>query len=119
MAHFAEIDSNNEVIQVLVVDNEQEHRGQKFLADDLGFGGTWIQTSFNNNFRKRFAGVGHTYDEVADVFIHPRPYPSWTLDEGYEWQPPKAQPDAGPKHALAFDWDEDAGQWVEIEIPEA
>ena len=117
MAHFAEIDSNNEVIRVLVVDNEEEHRGQEFLADDLGFGGYWVQTSFNNNFRKRFAGIGHTYDDVADVFNHPQPYPSWALDENYEWQPPIPKPDAGPKHALAFDWNEEAQQWVEITPP--
>ena len=58
MAHFAEIDENNKVIRVLVVDNSQEHRGQEFLAVDLKLGGTWIQTSYNNNFRKKFAEIG-------------------------------------------------------------
>ena len=71
MAHFAEIDSDNKVLRVLVVDNEQEHRGQEFLAEELGLGGTWIQTSYNNNFRGKFAGIGYTYDPVNDVFIEP------------------------------------------------
>ena len=71
MAHFAEIDNNNKVLRVLVVDNSQENRGQDFLADDLGLGGTWIQTSYNNNFRGKYAGIGDTYDPVQDIFITP------------------------------------------------
>jgi hypothetical protein len=71
MAHFAEIDKNNKVLRVLVVDNSQENRGQDFLADDLGLGGTWIQTSYNNNFRGKYAGIGDTYDPVQDIFITP------------------------------------------------
>jgi len=62
MAHFAEIDSNNVVLRVLVVADEQEHRGQEFLADDLQLGGTWIQTSYNANFGGKFAGAGDTWD---------------------------------------------------------
>lgn len=71
MAHFAEIDSNNKVLRVLVVDNSQEHRGQDFLANELGLGGTWIQTSYNANFRGKYAGIGDTYDPVQDIFITP------------------------------------------------
>lgn len=83
MAHFAEIDQNNIVVRVLVVSNEQEHRGQDFLANDLGLGGTWIQTSYNTfanqhsnggtPLRKNYAGIGYTYDSVRDAFIPPRP----------------------------------------------
>ena len=62
MAHFAEIDSDNKVLRVLVVDNSQEDRGQDFLANDLGLGGTWIQTSYNNNFGGKFAGIGDVWD---------------------------------------------------------
>ena len=71
MAHFAEIDSNNKVLRVLVVDNSQEHRGQDFLANELGLGGTWIQTSYNNNFRGKYAGIGDVYDPDKDIFITP------------------------------------------------
>jgi hypothetical protein len=71
MAHFAEIDNNNKVLRVLVVDNSQENRGQDFLANELGLGGTWIQTSYNNNFRGKYAGIGDTYDPVQDIFITP------------------------------------------------
>ena len=71
MAHFAEIDSSNVVLRVLVVDNSQEHRGQEFLANDCNLGGTWIQTSYNNNIRGKFAGIGDIYDEVNDEFYTP------------------------------------------------
>jgi hypothetical protein len=71
MAHFAEIDSNNIVLRVLVVDNEQEHRGQEFLAEDLGLGGTWVQTSYNANFGGKFAGIGDTWDGTN--FTSPAP----------------------------------------------
>lgn len=73
MAHFAEIDNTNKVLRVLVVDNSQEHRGQEFLANDLGLGGTWIQTSYNANIRGKFAGTGDIYDPINDVFIKPEP----------------------------------------------
>jgi hypothetical protein len=73
MAHFAEIDSNNKVLRVLVVDNSQEHRGQEFLANDLGLGGIWIQTSYNANIRGKYAGIGDIYDKKKDVFYTPEP----------------------------------------------
>ena len=81
MAHFAEIDENNIVKRVLVVDNSLEHRGADFLADDLGLGGTWIQTSYNGNIRKNFAGIGYSYDEARDAFIAPEPENNLGLDE--------------------------------------
>jgi hypothetical protein len=81
MAYFAEIDENNIVIRVLVVPDEQEHRGQEYMADDLGLGGTWIQTSWNNRIRKNYAGVGFTYDPVRDAFIEPRPELTIGFDE--------------------------------------
>ena len=62
MAHFAEIDGNNIVLRVLVVTNEEEHRGQEFLANDLNLGGTWVQTSYNANFGGKFAAIGDVWD---------------------------------------------------------
>jgi hypothetical protein len=73
MAHFAEIDSNNKVLRVLVVDNAQESRGQEFLAVDCNLGGTWLQTSYNNNIRGKYAAIGDIYDSVNNVFITPEP----------------------------------------------
>jgi hypothetical protein len=73
MAHFAEIDENNIVLRVLVVPDEQEHRGQEFLANELGLGGTWVQTSYNARIRKNYAGIGYTFDEARDAFIAPKP----------------------------------------------
>jgi len=72
MSHFAEIDPNSgTVLRVLVVPNEQEHRAQDFLANELGLGGLWIQTSYNANIRKKYAGIGDTYDATTDTFIAP------------------------------------------------
>lgn len=107
MAHFAEIDETNTVVRVLVVPDEQEHRGQDFLANDLGLGGRWIQTSYNHNIRKHFAGVGFTYNEEADVFVAPPTFPSWTLDENYDWQPPVPMPQDG----LVYHWNEEKLDW--------
>ena len=73
MAHFAEVDENNIVTRVLVVPDDQEHRGQDFLANELGLGGTWVQTSYNARIRKNYAGIGHTYDAGRDAFIAPKP----------------------------------------------
>lgn len=69
MAHFAEIDSDNKVLRVLVVDNSQEHRGQEFLAKDCNLGGTWIQTSYNANFGGKYAGIGDIWD--GEKFVSP------------------------------------------------
>jgi hypothetical protein len=69
MAHFAEIDSNNKVLRVLVVDNSQEHRGQEFLANDLGLGGTWVQTSYNANFGGKYAAIDDIWD--GEKFVSP------------------------------------------------
>lgn len=110
MAHFAEIDNDNNVLRVLVVDNSLEHRGEEFLSQDLGLGGRWIQTSYNHNFRKQFAGIGYKYDENADVFIAPKPFPSWTIDANFDWQPPVPMPTSGE-----YLWDEDTLNWVEVE----
>jgi hypothetical protein len=87
MAHFAKIE-NNIVTQVVVVDNEHEENGQQYL-NDLGLEGTWIQTSYNANFRKKYAGIGDTYDEVADAFKPAQPEEGWTWDEeNWAWVNP-------------------------------
>lgn len=107
MAHFARINENNIVEEVLVVPNEQEHRGQDFLAIDLGLGGTWIQTSYNNNFRKNYAGYGFYYDEVKDAFIPPKYFPSWVLnEETCLWEAPTPQP------TPEYYWNEELLEWV-------
>jgi hypothetical protein len=111
MAHFARIE-NNLVAEVLVVHNNLEHRGADFLANDLGLGGTWVQTSYNNNFRKQYAGVGYTYDPIADVFVAPQPYPSWSLDANHDWQPPTPKPEEG-----FWSWNEETLSWDELELP--
>jgi hypothetical protein len=69
MSHFAELDENNIVVRVLVGDNDMPNEGYDWFVETLG--GRWIQTSYNNNFRGCFAGVGFVYDEIKDVFYHP------------------------------------------------
>lgn len=123
MAHFAQLDENNVVQQVIVIANEDcgggdyptaDQPGQEFIAS-LGLPGTWKQTSYNNNFRKHYAGIGYTYDEVNDVFISPRPFASWNLDSNFDWQAPVAMPtEGGP-----WIWNEEAGNWEEIPMPPA
>ena len=110
MAHFAEIDENNIVVRVLVVPDEQEHRGQEYLANDLQLGGRWIQTSYNNNIRGRFAGIGFRYLPEEDIFIQYQPFPSWSLDEEYVWRPPVPIPNDGH----LYKWDEENLQWIDI-----
>jgi hypothetical protein len=111
MAHFAEIDNQNLVTRVLVVSNNHEARGQEFLANDLGLGGRWIQTSYNGNFRKNFAGIGFTFDEQRDAFIPPKPFQKWILnEETCQWESPIPYPNDG----LNYYWDDEIGQWVEV-----
>jgi hypothetical protein len=114
MAHFAEIDTKNRVLRVLVVPDEQEHRGSQYLSTDLRLGGDWIQCSYNNKIRKQFPGVGYVYDEINDVFIAPRPFPSWTLDNNFDWQPPTPQPSENiyeSGHVLMWMWNEEEQVW--------
>lgn len=106
MAHFARIDERGYVQEVLVVDNSQEHRGQEFLANDLGLGGRWIQTSYNGNFRKQYAGIGYWYDETKDIFVSPQPFPSWILDENNDWKAPIER-----TNDLSY-WDEETLAWI-------
>ena len=111
MAHFAKLNNENVVTYVIVVsDNElldngaeREQKGIAFCQSLLG--GDWRQTSYNGRIRKQFAGVGYKYDPIADVFISPQPFPSWTLDTNHDWQPPIPTPE-GP-HI----WDEKALIW--------
>ena len=117
MAHFAQI-QNGIVTQVIVISNEDapdpypasEALGQAFIAS-LGLGGDWVQTSYHGSFRAHYAGIGFTYDEANDVFYPPQPFPSWTLDEAWNWQPPVPYPDDGGQYV----WDEDSLAWVEVD----
>lgn len=120
MAHFAEIDENNIVVRVLVVDDANASDGQTFLAETLGLGGRWIQTSYNTYggvhknggtpLRKNYAGQGFLYDEERDAFIPPKPFPSWILnEESCIYEAPIPSPTEG-----TWAWDEELGNWKEI-----
>lgn len=139
MAHWAQIDENNIVVQVLVTDNNDPNgdEGYQFLLDN--FGGTWLQTSYNTignvhleggtPFRKNFAGIGFTYDEGKDAFIPPKPYNSWILDEETcDWVAPIPKPADGiienfeitnpdelPEGFKIYHWNEDIVNWEQVE----
>ena len=116
MAHFAEL-IDGIVARVIVVSNadmeingvEQEAIGAAFCHNLLG--GEWVQTSYNGNMRKNYAGIGYAYDTVRDAFIAPQPFASWVLDEATcRWTAPVAMPSAGGPWA----WDEDTESWVAV-----
>ena len=119
MAHFAEINTNNIVTNVIVVNNEdvldennveQELIGIAFIHNLYNDNtAVWVQTSYNNSFRKNYAGIGHTYDETRDAFYAPQPYSSWTLNETTcYWEAPTPYPDDGNE----YDWNESTTAWV-------
>ncbi|ANH49216.1 hypothetical protein uvFWCGRAMDCOMC203_040 [Freshwater phage uvFW-CGR-AMD-COM-C203] len=110
MAHFAEIDENNKVLRVLVTDNNDPNgdEGYQWLIDNLG--GRWIQTSYNDNFRNKYAGIGDTYREDLDVFITEPPFASWVLNESiFRWESPVQYPTDNKDYR----WDEVTTSWVE------
>ena len=110
MAHFALVNDNNIVETVIVVPNEYEENGQEYL-NSLGLNGTWIQTSYNNNIRKNYAGIGYTYDEQRDAFIPPKNYLSWALnEETCQWEAPTPM----PNNSNIYDWNEYNQSWEEV-----
>jgi len=105
MSHFAEINSEGVVQRVIVA--EQDFINSGSVGDSFN----WVQTSYNNNFRKNYAGTGYSYDKVRDAFIPPKPYASWTLVEATcLWEAPTAYPDDGKR----YNWDEDTTAWIEV-----
>jgi len=121
MAHFAKLDSNNIVTEVLVVNNEvilkadnteSEYKGKVFLNGLFG-NATWIQTSFSASFRKKFASIGDKYDETNDVFISPKPFESWVLNSNFDWQAPIEY----PTDDNLYEWDEETKAWVAVPKP--
>ena len=107
MSHWAQIDENNIVLQVLVGPNYGDE-GEAFFN---ALGGTWVKTSYNGNIRKNYAGIGHTYDESRDAFIPPQIFASWTLDETTcNWVCPKPYPEDGN----IYGWNEDLLEWVNV-----
>ena len=119
MAYFAKLDDNNTVLRVISVSNDDapdpapevsEPLGQALIAS-IGLPGRWVQTSYNGTFRGRYAGIGYTYDPIDDRFIAPQPYPSWTLDDAGDWQPPTPYPDDDGMYV----WDEEQQQWQSVD----
>jgi len=129
MAHFAELNSNNIVIRVVVACNqdiannggeqsEQAAEHFKTVCPLSNEGVKWVQTSYNNNFRKQYAGINHTYDPIKDKFILPQPYPSWSLNINDDWQAPITYPtillDSNNKY-YTISWNENEQKWTGID----
>jgi hypothetical protein len=126
MAHFAKLDENNFVIDVIVLDDAHESQGETYIINDLNLNGKWIQTSYNSRgnvhydpntgkpsgkpaLRKNYACIGYYYDSILDAFIPPKPYDSWQLNESSGlWSPPKPYPNDGKPYF----WDEGSKEWV-------
>jgi len=126
MAHYAFLDSNNVVVKVLTgvdeditqIDMDGTEVGgsseawEHFYENQPWHSGlTCKRTSYNaasNGYRKQYAGIGFTYDEMCDEFVAPQPYPSWTLDENNDWQPPTPKPDDN------YYWSEEELEWVAV-----
>jgi hypothetical protein len=117
MSHWAEINESNIVLRVLVGNNNDVNEGYDWLIENLG--GTWVKTSYNaatNGFRKNYAGLGYTYDEVRDAFIPPKPFESWILNEDTcQWTAPVDYP-VDDKNYM---WDEPTVSWKEIVAEES
>lgn len=119
MAHFAELDNNNIVLQVVVIANkdivddngiEKEEKGIAFCKSLYGENTRWVQTSYNGNIRGQYCGTGWFYDEVENVFIPPKPFASW-LRDGLDWKAPVPRPEG------KYKWDEPTLSWVqEVEL---
>jgi hypothetical protein len=110
MAHWAEIDENNVVLRVTVGDNNSPDEGYQWLIDNLG--GTWIKTSYNNNIRGVYAGIGYSYNSDEDIFVSPQPFPSW-IRSGSSWNPPTPMPEDDKRYI----WDEESISWIEQPQP--
>lgn len=125
MAHYAFLDTNNVVVKVItgvdenitqtdldgtIVGGSTEAWEQFYQNQSWHLGLTCKRTSYNNNIRKQYAGIGYTYDAANDVFIAPQPYPSWILNENFDWQPPTPKPTDGKTYA----WFEENQQWIEL-----
>ena len=129
MAHFAELNSSNEVLRVIVISNDdvdanggdQHGDAETFVASIVphSTGGTaWKQTSYNSNFRKQYAGIGYSYDSSKNKFIAPQPYASWSLDSSDDWKAPVTYPSVTEidSNFVLIVWDEDNQKWIgEIE----
>jgi hypothetical protein len=110
MAHFAKVNDENIVLEVLVTDNDYPNEGYDWLVET--FGGRWVQTSYNARIRKNFAGIGFTYDEGRNAFIPPKPFDSWELDEETcNWVAPSPYPTDGKM----YNWNEENLEWTEVE----
>lgn len=121
MAHFAKLDENNVVVDVLIVSNddllvngvESEAKGIEFLVALTGHT-NWKQTSYNRNFRTNYASIGSTYDAQRDAFIAPKSIASWVFNEDtYQWEYCKPYPTDGKQYY----WNEVSVDWLEIPAP--
>jgi len=130
MAHFARLDESNVVTMIAVISNDDMIDENGLEVEALGIAvcetvigpGPWVQTSYNNNQRTRYAGVGYTYDASHDAFIPPKPFPSWELSDDLNWEPPIIEPEPTDID-YHWSWNEELGAWENLPnenpVPEA
>ena len=130
MAHYAELDINNKVIRVLTACNQDiTTHGGELSEEAANYFGTytpfsengvkWVQTSYNSNFRKQYAGIGYTFDSTKNKFISPQPFASWSLDSNDDWQAPVVYPTVttyGDNVKYMISWDETGQRWLGKDI---
>jgi hypothetical protein len=111
MAHYAFLDENNVVTEVITgIDESKLIEGLDTETWYANFRGQVCKrTSYNNKIRKQYAGIGYKYDADVDIFISPQPFASWSLDDNYDWQPPTPKPDSN------YYWDEENLMWQQLE----
>ena len=124
MAHFAKLDTDNNVIEVAVVNNDaldpnnEEASGIQFLTEWSNGYTNWKQTSYNGTIRANYANVGFKYDSAFDAFIPPKPFPSWKLNyTTFKWEAPIAKPTA--IEGYLWSWSETNQEWIKVAIPTA
>jgi hypothetical protein len=114
MAHYAYLDENNIVVDVIVGKDETELinglHPEIYYAQGTAY--TVKRTSYNGRIRKQYCGVGYSYNPLADVFVAPQPFASWSLDDNHDWQPPVAYPTDGERYS----WNESKRRWDAIEL---
>ena len=125
MAHFAELDSSNEVLRVVVISNDDvdanggdySSQAETYVSNLIPYsenGVAWKQTSYNGNQRKQYAGIGLTYDAAKDKFISPKPFDSWVLNSNDDWEAPVAYPNVDEINSNPIEilWDETNQKWI-------
>ena len=120
---YAEVDENNIVTRMLVLPEEQRGRGERYLTEDMNFTGQWFRTETDGTYRKQPATLGSEFRAEVEgypdgLFISPQPFPSYVLNDTFDWVPPVPKPSEEPAEGKVWIWAEEAQEWIEIILPD-